>query len=101
VYSNTSLVTLYTNPGQATEAMIEGTNTNIELIGRGGGNFEMTIPLDLPFAKGNLVYLPSMQSEIIAIIEDVISSPNDPVKKVLLSSPVNVQSLKWVFVKRD
>jgi rod shape-determining protein MreC len=101
VYKNTSLVTLYTNPGEVTEAMIEGTNTNVELVGRGGGNFEMSIPVDLPFTKGDFVYLPNLQTEIVATIEDVISSPNDPVKKVLLSSPVNVQSLKWVFVNRE
>lgn len=101
VYMNTSLVTLYTNPGQTTEAMMEGSNTSVELVGRGGGNFEMSIPIDLPFAKGTNVYLPSLQTEIIAVTQDVISSPNDPVKKVLLSSPVNVQSLKWVFVNRE
>lgn len=101
VYTNTSLVTLYTNPGQVTEAMIEGTNTSVELIGRGGGNFEMSIPVDLPFTKGTLVYLPNLQTEIIAVMQDVISLPNDPAKKVILSSPVNVQSLKWVFVNRE
>ena len=101
VYENTSLVNLYSNPGTSTEAMIDGTNTSVELVGRGGGNFEMIIPTDLPFTKGSYVYLPSLGSEIVATIEDVISSPNDPIKKVLLSSPVNVQSLKWVFVKRN
>ena len=101
VYGNSSLVTLYSNPGETTEAMIDGTNTSVELTGRGGGNFEMTIPIDLPFIKGAIVYLPGFSSEVVAIMEDVISSPNDPVKKVLLSSPVNVQSLKWVFVKRN
>jgi len=34
-------------------------------------------------------------------MQDVISSPNDPVKKILLNSPINVQSLKWVFIKRN
>jgi len=101
VYKNTSLVNLYSNPGTTTPAMIDGTNTSVELVGRGGGNFEMTIPTDLPFTKGSYVYLPDLNSEIVATIEDVISTPNDPVKKVLLSSPVNVQSLKWVFVKRN
>ncbi len=101
VYKNTSLVTLYTNPGETTEAMIEGTNTSIDLVGRGGGNFEMTVPVDLPFVRGAFVYLPNLQSEIVAIAEDVISSPNDPVKKILLNSPINVQSLKWVFVSRE
>lgn len=100
IYEKTSLVTLYSNPGEVTEAMIDGTNTSIELIGRGGGNFEMIIPLDLPFTKGSFVFLPNISSEIVAIIGDVISSPHDPVKRVLLSSPVNVQSLKWVFVSR-
>ncbi|MEI7688974.1 MAG: rod shape-determining protein MreC [Candidatus Nomurabacteria bacterium] len=101
LYANTALVTLYTNPGQTTEAMMEGTNTSVELVGRGGGNFEMSIPIDLPFVKGTNIYLPGLQTEIVAITQDVISSPNDPVKKVLLSSPVNVQSLKWVFVNRE
>ncbi|HAE36318.1 MAG: Cell shape-determining protein MreC [Candidatus Nomurabacteria bacterium GW2011_GWF2_35_66] len=101
VYNNSSLVTLYSNPGQVTEAMIDGSNTSVELVGRGGGNFEMTIPIDLPFTTGAFVYLPNIETEVVATIEDVISSPNDPVKKVLLSSPVNVQSLKWVFVKRN
>lgn len=101
VYKDTSLVTLYSNPGKTTEAIMEGSNTNVELVGRGGGNFEMIIPIDLPFEKGASVLLPNIKSEIVAIIGDVISSPNDPVKKVLLSSSVNVQSLKWVFVKRN
>jgi cell shape-determining protein MreC len=101
VYKDSSLVTLYSNPGQVTEAMIDGSNTSVELVGRGGGNFEMTIPIDLPYTNGTFVYLPNIETEIVATIEDVISSPNDPVKKVLLSSPVNVQSLKWVFVKKN
>ena len=55
VYKNTSLVSLYSSPGETTEAMIDGTNTSVELTGRGGGNFEMTIPIDLPFVKGTFI----------------------------------------------
>lgn len=101
VYPDSSLITLYSNPGQVTEAMIDISNTSVELVGRGGGNFEMSIPIDLPYTKGSFVFLPNISSEVVAIIQDVISSPNDPIKKVLLSSPVNVQSLKWVFIKRN
>lgn len=100
VYDDTSLVTLYSNPGNTTEAMLDGTNTSIELVGRGGGNFETTIPTDLQFVKGGIVYLPDISTEVVAIIEDVISRPTDPAKKLLLSSPVNVQNLKWVFIKK-
>jgi len=101
VYKNTSLVVLYSNPGEKTQAIINGSNISVELIGRGGGNFEMTVPLNLSFAKGEIIFLPGIKSEIIAIVEEIISTPNDPVKKVLLSSPVNVQNLKWVFVNKQ
>jgi len=100
IYEHTSLVSLYSNPGERTEAMIQGLNSTVELIGRGGGNFEITIPIDLLIDKGTRVVFPGISSEVIAITEDVISSPTDPVKKVLLRSPVNIQQLKWVQVER-
>lgn len=101
VYEKNSLVMLYSNPGQITNATIDGSNASVELVGRGGGNFEMTIPLDLPSENGRLILLPGTQSEVLAIINGLISIPTDPVKKVLLRSPVNIQSLKWVQVKRN
>jgi rod shape-determining protein MreC len=101
VYGKTSLVSLYTNPGVKTEGFINDSNASVGLIGRGGGNFEMIIPLELIVDKGTLIYLPGSSVEIIAIVDDVISTPSDPFKKVLLSSPVNVQNLKWVQVKKD
>jgi cell shape-determining protein MreC len=52
VYADTSLVALYSNPGQITEGMLAGSNASVELIGRGGGNFEMIIPNDLPSQSG-------------------------------------------------
>jgi len=101
VYSQTSLITLYSNPGQKTEAVLDGSNAPVELIGRGGGNFEMTIPVDLTANENTAVLLPDTSSEIVAIVGNVISSPSDPVKKVLLRSPINVQSLKWVEVRKN
>ncbi|MEK7586235.1 MAG: rod shape-determining protein MreC [Patescibacteria group bacterium] len=101
VYSKSSLVMLYSNPGQITEAVLDNSNATVELVGRGGGNFEMTIPNDLPSDVGMMVVLPGSNREIVAIIDGVISRPTGPLKKVILRSPVNIQSLKWVEVKRD
>lgn len=101
VYANNSLIMLYSNPGQVTEGVLDGSNTSVELVGRGGGNFEMTIPLDLPSDNGKFVILPNTRSEIIAIIDGVLSTPTDPMKKVILRSPVNIQSLKWVEIKKN
>lgn len=99
VYEKTSLVSLFSNPGQKTEGYINETNASVELIGRGGGNFEMIIPIELSAEKGTIIYSPGSSSLIIAIIDEVISKPSDPFKKVILSSPVNIQNHKWVQVK--
>lgn len=101
VYGKTSLVALYSNPGQKMEGTLDISNSTVELIGRGGGNFEMIIPLELGVAKGMMVILPGNNTEIIAVIEEIISIPTDPVKKVILRSPVNIQNIKWVQVKKD
>lgn len=100
-FADTALISLYSSPNQKTEAMIEGTNASVELIGRGGSNFEMMIPIDLDIEKGMTAVLPGNQLEIVAYVEEIISSPTDPIKKILLSSPVNIQNLKWVEVKKN
>lgn len=101
VYEKTSLVTLYSNPGQKTEGFMDITNASVLLTGRGGGNFEMIIPVDLTAEKGTVIFLPGNNSEILALVDEIISRPSDPFKKVILSSPVNIQNLKWIQVKKD
>jgi hypothetical protein len=101
-------VILFSSPGETTEAVIEnnpapsssqGGNVFTELTGRGGGNFEMILPIDLTVQKGNQVDLPGTNPYLLAIIETVISDPRDPSIKALLQSPVNVQELKFVEVE--
>ncbi len=101
VYKNTSLVFLYSNPGQKTEAVISGSNAPVELIGRGGGNFEMTVPTDLIVDNGTNVILPSIESRIVAVVESNLANQTDAVKKIILRSPINIFELKWVEVRRD
>jgi len=101
VYNKTSLVTLYTSPSQKTEGFINGSNASVELIGRGGSNFEMIIPMELEVENGEMIYLPGNSSTVIAVVNEAISESTDPFKKILLSSPVNIQNLKWVEVERE
>lgn len=70
-----------------------------ELVGRGGGNFEMTLPRDFILAKGDPAILPGLTPYTVAITETILSDPRDPFKKALLRSPVNIQALKFVEVE--
>ena len=99
VFPSSAKVTLFSNAGEKTQAIITNKNIFFELVGRGGGNFEMILPRDITLQKGDLVTMPGINPYTLAIVETVISDPRDPFTKALLSSPVNVQELKFVEVE--
>ena len=106
VYQDSSKVTLFSSAGEKTQAIISlgygsgeaGKDIFIELVGRGGGNFEMTMPKDFIIKKGDQAVLSGRNPYLLAVAEKIISDPRDPFVKVLLVSPVNVQELKFVEV---
>lgn len=77
-----------------------GGNIFTEIVGRGGGNFEMVMPKDLTLAKGDQAVLPGIVPYVLGIVETTISDPRDPFQKALLVSPVNIQELKFVEVEK-
>jgi rod shape-determining protein MreC len=108
VYSNSSKVILFSNSGEKTQIVVEnksvlaGTNIGksvfLEIVGRGGGNFEMILSRDFTPQKGDEVVLPGITPYVVGVVETIISDPRDPFIKALLVSPVNVQELKFVEV---
>ncbi len=100
VNPDNSIATLFSSAGWVTSAQIDGTNTSVDLVGRGGNNFEINVPHDLMVPNGSFVIAPQMNSKIVAIVVDVISDPHEPMNKIILKSPINVQDLKWVQVQK-
>lgn len=112
VYLNTSKIILYSNPGEKTEVIISGKPTSnafgmtgtggdtfMQIVGRGGGNFEMILPRDFVLEKGTEVVLPGITPYTVGIVQTIISDPRDSFQKALLSSPVNIQEIKFVEVE--
>ena len=106
VYTSSSKVILFSTSGEKTQVSIGKKNLPagrqgifMEIIGRGGGNFEMVLQRDLMLSKGDQVFLPGIVPHVVGIVETIISDPRDPFQKALLTSPVNVQELKFVEVK--
>jgi cell shape-determining protein MreC len=99
IYTNTSKVILYSNPKEVTEVVISGKDTFMQVIGRGGGNFEMILPRDFILEKGTEVVLPGITPYTIGIVQTIISDPRDSYQKALLVSPVNIFELKFVEVE--
>jgi cell shape-determining protein MreC len=99
VYGSSSKVVLFSNPEEKTQGIVSGKNIFMDLVGRGGGNFEMILPRDLVLQKGVQVTMPGIHPYLLAVVESIISDPRDPFTKALLVSPVNIQSLKFVEVE--
>src|SRR3989344_1382773 len=110
VYPDSSKVILFSNPGDKTEVLISGKLASpdasqggdifMQVGGRGGGNFEMTLPRDLVLEKGTEVQLPGLAPRVLAIVETILSDPRDAYQKALLVSPVNIQELKFVEIEK-
>jgi cell shape-determining protein MreC len=98
VYSTSSKVNLFSKAKEKTSVIIQSKNIYIDLIGRGGGNFEIILPRDLVLEKGENVLLPDIDTYLIAKVDSIISDPRDSFQKALLTTPVNINQLRFVQV---
>ena len=99
VFSESARVSLYSTSGENMSAVLSGSDTFIELVGRGRGNFEVILPRDFDIVEGTLVLLPGLTPYALAEVVTVISDPRDPFKKALLKSPINILELKFVQIE--
>lgn len=100
VLSKSSRVTLYSSSGVITNAIVERTNADVELVGSGAGNFEIHVPQDLDILKGETLVLPGLTVGIVGTVLDVESSPKSSFKTVLAKIPINISELRWVLVEK-
>lgn len=98
-YLNSSKVVLFSNREEKTEVVITGKDTYMQVVGRGGGNFEIILPKDFSLENGTEIILPGITPYIIGIVAKTVSDPRDAFGKALVVSPVNIQSLKFVEVE--
>lgn len=99
VYPKSSLVYLFSKTGEKVNALVQSRNIYLDVIGRGGGNFEIILPRDLVLEKGENLLLPNLKSYTIAKVDSIISDPRDSFQKALLISPINIQELRFVEVE--
>ncbi len=100
VTDTTAHVTLLSTAGKITQVSTDGDDTTLDLVGNGGGSFEMTLPKGFNFAEGVQVSSLGLRKHPIAIAEKVVSDPREPIQKILLRSLVNIQEVRFVQVER-
>ncbi len=100
VANHTAKVAMYSSSGHKMQVVVSGKELFTEATGRGGGTFEMVFPREVEFPVGTEIVAPGITPYLIGLVDEVISDPRDPLQKVLLRSPVNIQEIKFVEVEK-
>lgn len=101
VFKNTSLVTLFSTPGEETEIVIGPQQIIATAIGRGGGNFIAQLPRDVGIEEGDSIVIPGVDTKLFGIVETIEADITQPFQTILFKNPVNMAEIRWVQVVKN
>ena len=99
VYNRTATIELFSAANKETIGTALGSDVAITLIGRGNGDFEVRIPRDVHFSIGDTISHQSLRAAVLAQIEKIVTDPRDPFQRLLAKVPINLTTVKWVFIR--
>lgn len=89
---------LFSAPGKTSVVLVGKKAVSAEAIGRGGGNFEIVLSREIPIAVGESVIVPQIDSMVLGVVGQVDIDSAKTFQRVLFSTPVNIQGVRWVTV---
>lgn len=96
VRGRTSLVRTLFAPNASVEVIVGGSGTVAE--GRGGGNARANLPRSVQLAPGDAVIAPSLGGRAVGVVGSVDSDPARAEQTAYISLPVNLSSLRFVYI---
>ena len=99
VLQKTSSVRGVFSAGEVTDALLG--QTAVVVTGDGGGNAHTGVPRGVEVAEGDPVVAPAYGGRAIGIVGRVESSPTSPDQQVYIRLPVNLTTLRYVFVLHE
>jgi cell shape-determining protein MreC len=98
VVGDTSRVSLYSSSGEKFDILIGPSQIEATAIGKGGGNFEVSLPRDTKIKKGDLVHIPALSDNFVGTVDGIVSAPSEPFAKILFHQPVNMYEGRFVII---
>lgn len=98
VYAHQSKVDLFSTPGRTTPVLVGTSTIAAEATGRGGGNFEVKLPVSASVSRGAVIVTPQIRAHVFGVVDSASVDPTDSLQTVLFKSPVNVSELRFVEV---
>jgi len=98
LYKNSSLVKLYSTPGESYDVYLGVQKISGKAVGRGGGNFEVILPHGSKVVEGDTVTLPGIMTEVFGLVESVMETQGGTFIRVLFKNPYSFDDLRLVKV---
>lgn len=98
VFDDTSKIKLVSSLGEETSVFFEYSWTPAIAVGRGGENFEITLPRAVGVNIGERILTLGRLPMFVGIVEKIEKEEIDPFQKILFRLPVNLQYLNQVFL---
>ena len=95
-----SKVMLFSSPGFEQDVLIGPKKMPVTATGNGGGNFSAKVPHDANFEVGDVVLLPSLEPEILGVIERIDIDPSRTFKMIYFKLSVSMNELNWVKIHK-
>ncbi len=100
-YDHQSKVSLFSTPDREVSVLVGSSNVSAKAIGRGLGNFVITIPVEVGIEEGDVIVLPLIRPHTFGVVEKILVDSSDSLQTILFKSPVNINSLRFVEVDRN
>lgn len=98
VGSGNAKIKLYSSPGIKKRALLGDEKVQSVLVGKGGGNFTISLPRGVDVRKGARIYLPDYPEFVVAIVGEIEKKPENPFQTIYAKTPVNINTLEWVEI---
>lgn len=99
VLGRTSMIKLFSSPGESYPILIGQTHAAAIAVGRGGGQYEAQLSRDTAVVEGDVVLNAGLNNRPFGIVSAVLLDPTQPFKMVLFAPPANLYQLRWVVVR--
>jgi cell shape-determining protein MreC len=101
VFPETSKIKLLSTPGEKLDVILSGRDIYLQASGLGGGNFEISLARGIEVLRGASVILPGLHPFVVGTAEEIVVDPRNPLQRIILRSPVNIQELRFVEIEKQ
>jgi cell shape-determining protein MreC len=98
IYQDTSKVQLFSYESSKTSILLGENRLLLLAEGEGGQNFSVEFPADVLVSEGDVALLEDRPGSILSVVQKIISTPGGLISEAILTSPVNINELRFVEV---